>query len=170
MAKPGFDLIPRFRPFRSVGANNLWTLLDTFRYTAVDGRIYEAPRGMLTELASIPVVAGWAFDKVDLRLPGAMHDAQYLISTITGAKRHDLDRLFAEMCGVMGGTEIQQGLLHAGLDVGGGASWDKCQKAGVTWADFDVAILTDSEIADYRARFNIADIQHVAECRPQQSA
>jgi hypothetical protein len=45
------------------------------------------------------------------------------------------------------------------LELGGWHSWDECQQAGVTWADFDVSVLSGEEIADYRHRFNIADIR-----------
>lgn len=163
MPKVGFDITPRFRPFRSLEANNLLTLMDTFRFTGSDGKVYEAPRGMLTDLASIPALAQWAFANVDHRLPGAMHDAQYLISRITGAKRHDLDKLFAEMCGVMGATDFQQGALHGALDLGGWHSWNECQELGVTWADFDVSVLSDQEIFDYRERFRIPDLYPMAQ-------
>jgi hypothetical protein len=161
MVKPGFDVIPRLRPYRTLASNKLYAVLDTFRYTDSKGKVWEGPRGMLTDLASIPDLAQWAFGNVDHRVPGAMHDAQYLLSKVTGVQRHTLDQLFAEMCGTMGANEAQQAALHAGLDLGGWHSWNECQAAGVTWADFDVSLLSDQEIADYRVRFKIPDIPHI---------
>lgn len=162
MPKQGFSGIPALRPFRSAQSNQLWTLMEPFHYVAANGKTYEAPRGMLTDLASIPNLAGGFFRGVDHRLPGVIHDARYMLSRVTGETRAELDALFAEMCLLQGATPLQGSALHAGLDVGGWHAWNACQAAGVSWSDFDVAVLTDAEIADYRARFNIPDIQRTA--------
>ncbi|MDH1403682.1 DUF1353 domain-containing protein [Pseudomonas sp. GD03730] len=159
MPKQGFSGQPILRPFRSAQSCELWTLMNTVYYVSQDGRTYEAPRGMLTDLASIPALAGGLFRGVDHRLPGVIHDARYLLSPVTGEKRADLDSLFAEMCLLQGASPLQGKALHAGLDLGGWHAWDDCQAAGVTWGDFDVSVLTDEEVADYRVRFKIPDLQ-----------
>lgn len=133
--------------------------MNTIYYVDKNGVSYEAPRGMLTDLASIPTLASGLFSNVDHRAPGVIHDARYMLSRVTGEKRADLDSLFAEMSVLQGANEAQRFALQSGLEIGGWHAWDECQQAGVTWADFDISVLSDEEIADYKVRFNIADIQ-----------
>lgn len=159
MPKLGFTEAPLLRPFRSQASNRLYTLMNSPAFIDANGVEHRAPRGMLTDLASIPTLADGLFSNVDHRGPGVIHDAGYMLSKVTGAKRPDLDRLFEQMCLTQGATSLQGQLLRTGLELGGWHSWDECQQAGVTWADFDVAVLTSEEIADYRTRFNIADIR-----------
>lgn len=159
MPKQGFSGPPILRPFRSAESNDLWTLMNTVYYVDSRGRTFEAPRGMLTDLASIPALLNGLFATVDHRLPGVIHDARYMLSPVTGEKRADLDGLFAEMCGLQGANALQAAAVRGGLEIGGWHAWDECQAQGVTWADFDVSVLSDAEIADYRVRFRIADHQ-----------
>lgn len=133
--------------------------MNNVHYVDHRGITYEAPRGMLTDLASIPVLLNGLFTTVDHRLPGVIHDARYMLSKVTGEKRADLDSLFAEMCCLQGANALQAAAVRGGLELGGWHSWAECQAQGVTWADFDVSVLSDAEIADYRVRYGIADIQ-----------
>jgi hypothetical protein len=150
---------PVLRPYRSQNSNRLYTLMNAPAFIDADGVEHKAVRGMLTDLASIPTLADGLFSNVDHRGPGVIHDAGYMLSKVTGAKRADLDRLFEQMCLTQGATSLQGQLLRTGLELGGWHSWDECQQTGVTWADFDISVLSDEEIADYRVRFNIADNQ-----------
>lgn len=153
----GFSGLPLLRPYRTLATNTLWSLMDHLWYRDKAGNLWWAPKGMLTDLASIPHVVDGVFINVESRIPGIIHDARYLLCKVTGEKRPTLDALFAEMCSFMGGSDLQAALLKAGLDVGGWHSWNECQHDGVTWADFDLTVLSDEEINDYRERFKIPD-------------
>jgi len=159
MLKPGFTEQPILRPFRSKESNRLFTLMNQPAFIDSKGVRHETVKGMLTDLASIPMLAQGYFGNVDHRGPGAIHDAGYMLSKVTGKSRAELDVLFEEMCLAQGATSLQGQLLRTGLELGAWHAWDQCQAAGVTWADFDVSVLSAEEIADYRVRFNIADIQ-----------
>jgi len=155
----GFGGMPLLRPYRTKATNTLYTLMDHMWYRDKAGNYWWSPKGMLTDLASIPHIVDGVFINVETRAPGAIHDGIYMLSCVTGVKRETADLLFREMSAYMGANGVQADLLKAGLAVGGWHSWNECQSAGVTWDDFDVTVLDDAEIADYRERFKIPDLK-----------
>lgn len=153
--KWGFSGELLLKAFRTYESNALWSLLGDFSYTALSGRTFTAPKGMVTDLASIPVLFKSMFSNFDHRLAGVIHDALYLFALRYGLTRAECDDLFQEMCACLGASDAAQWLGHTGLQVGGWHSWDECRQLGVRWGDFDTSQLSAQEIADYRLLYDL---------------
>lgn len=151
----GFTGELMLRACASVESNELWSLLETFSFTDRRGRTFTAPKGMLTDLASIPLMFRELFAGIDHRKAGAIHDALYLFAMIYGLSRRECDRLFGEMCECLGAGGVLEWMAETGLSLGGWHSWNECRQLGVRWADFDTSRLSAQEIADYRQRYDL---------------
>lgn len=137
------------------GSNELWSLNEDLSFIDSNKRIFTAPKGMVTDLASIPGALKSAFSDIDHRPAGAIHDALYLFAPEYGLSRAQCDTLFVEMCRRLGAGSTLQWMAGKGLQLGGWHSWDECRRLGVRWGDFDTSQLSANEIASYRGRFNL---------------
>lgn len=151
----GFSGELLLKALRTHESNELWALLDSLSFTDRKGRTFTAPKGMVTDLASIPVVFKALFSSIDHRLAGAIHDALYLLAVEYQLTRSECDQLFGEMCECLGATGAVPWLAETGLRLGGWHSWEECRQLGVRWGDFDTSRLSAQEIAEYRARYNL---------------
>lgn len=153
--KWGFHGDLLLKALHTTESNQLWAMLESLSFTDRKGRTYTAPKGMVTDLASIPSIVKELFDGIDHRLAGAIHDALYLLALQYRLTRNECDQLFREMCEYLGASNAVQWMAETGLRIGGWHSWDECRALGVRWADFDTSRLSAQEIADYRALYDL---------------
>ncbi|WP_192576896.1 DUF1353 domain-containing protein [Pseudomonas monteilii] len=104
-----------------------WVLMSDFRYHALDGVIYTAPKYFITDLASTPWLVKPLFDDLEDRGAGVIHDFTYCENQLPRAV---CDALFYEMLLALGADKRRAGLMYAGLRVGGGSRYAAC-KGGV---------------------------------------
>ncbi|NWA11954.1 DUF1353 domain-containing protein [Pseudomonas gingeri] len=143
------------RACRAHDSNELWSLLEQLSFTDRKGRTFTAPKGMVTDLASIPAVFKTLFAGIDHRLAGAIHDALYLFAMNYRLTRVECDQLFGEMCECLGASGVLKWMAETGLRVGGWHSWEECRTLGVRWGDFDTSRLSAQEISDYRLLYDL---------------
>ena len=112
-------------------AKKEWVLLTDFRYHALDGTLYTAPKYFITDLASVPWIVKPLFDDLEDREAGVIHDWLYCQNQIP---RVICDALFYEMLRALGADKRRAGLMHAGVRMGGGGRYAAC-KGGVKAED-----------------------------------
>jgi len=154
-AKWGFTGELLLRAYPSRESNELWSLLENFSFTDRKGRTFTAPKGMVTDLASIPAMLRDLFSGVEHRMAGTIHDALYLLAKLFNLTREECDQLFGEMCEFLGASAVIEWMAQTGLRVGGWHSWNECRELGIRWADFDTSRLSAQEISDYRVRYDL---------------
>lgn len=104
---------------------DLWWLDRSMAYRRRDGILIIAPKGYITDDASIPKVLDWipALDRQGLtRLPGAMHDALYTLGRTKG--KAFADDTLREMCEVAGLSRFWAGVIYQGVHLGGAGAWN----------------------------------------------
>lgn len=118
-----------------------WVLTNDFRYQALDGTVYTAPRYFITDLASVPWVVKPLFRDIEDREAGVIHDWLYCQNQLPRAV---CDALFYEMLLALGADKRRAGLMYAGLRVGGGSRYAAC-KGGVKDEDMAWALMSEGE-------------------------
>lgn len=125
---------------------DLWWLDRPMSYRRRDGILITAPKGYITDDASIPKALDWipALDRQGRsRLPGVVHDALYTLGREKG--KDFADDTLREMCEVGGLTPFWAGVIYQGVHRFGSGSWNsdarvaaEIHKEGsfVTQADF----------------------------------
>jgi len=105
-------------------AKGEWVLMTDFRYRALDGTVYTAPKYFITDLASTPWLVKPLFNDIEDREAGVIHDWLYCQNQIP---RVVADALFYEMLLALGADKRRAGLMHAGVRVGGGNRYAACR-------------------------------------------
>jgi hypothetical protein len=103
---------------------DLWWLDGPLVYQRADGIKITAPKGFITDDASIPKFLDWipALDRQGLsRRPGLIHDALYAMGRTKG--KDFCDQTLREMCEVEGISPFWSGAIYQGVHWGGGSSW-----------------------------------------------
>jgi hypothetical protein len=148
---PGqFSTIPPLQPYK-VGE---WVLLDDLIYTDRAGKTHIAPKYFITDLASIPWIVEPIFNSVDSRIPGVCHDALYCFNAMP---RVDCDRLLAEMLDVTGCDAVREGLIYAGVRLGGGPRYRACN-GGPKREDFAWEYMTPAEVLVYESAYKLGSV------------
>lgn len=100
----------------------LWMLLDDFSYTKDDGKTYTAPKGMTTDLASIPRVL-WNIMPPFGKYTGAavIHDFLYQTQPCT---KEQADHVLAEAMDLAGVPHFERMQIFDGVKFGGQLAWD----------------------------------------------
>jgi len=120
-----------------------WVLLLALIYMAKDGTRYVAPRGFITDLASIPRLLRALFDINGLsRAPAVLHDFLYCIHYTT---RAEADALFLEALEAAGVGWATRWSMYLGVRSGGWMYWSK-RGDGLTQDDF----LDDDDLDAYQ--------------------
>lgn len=110
-----------------------WVLLLALIYLAKDGKRYIAPRGFITDLASIPRLLRALFDiNGQSRAPAVLHDFLYCMHYTT---RAEADALFLEALEAAGVGWATRWSMYLGVRSGGWIYWSK-RDDGITQEDF----------------------------------
>ena len=101
---------------------DLWMLLADFSYTKDDGTTYTAPKGMTTDLASIPRPL-WNIMPPFGKYTGAavIHDFLYQTQPCT---KEEADHVLAEAMDANGVPHAERMAIYDGVKFGGQAAWD----------------------------------------------
>ncbi|MBP5971025.1 DUF1353 domain-containing protein [Pseudomonas iridis] len=122
-------------------AQGEWVLLTDFRYRALDGTLYTAPKCFITDLASTPWCVKPLFNDIEDREAGVIHDWLYCQNQIP---RVVADALFYEMLLALGADQRRAALMYAGLRLGGGRRYAACA-GGVKAEDLALALMDEPE-------------------------
>lgn len=109
------------------GAN--WILLETITYTDSAGRVWTAPAGMQTDLASIPQSLWTAVGSPATglyRLAAIFHDAAYRVEGMDKAAADDMLYELSVYCGC---DPALAGIIREGVRLGGGWAFEEDQEA-----------------------------------------
>jgi hypothetical protein len=110
-----------------------WVLLRPLIYVGQDDKHYVAPRGFITDLASIPRLLRALFDINGLsRAPAVLHDFLYCIHYTT---RAEADALLLEALEAAGVGWATRWSMYLGVRSGGWMYWNK-RGDGINHADF----------------------------------
>ena len=110
-----------------------WVLLLALIYLAKNGKRYIAPRGFITDLASIPRLLRALFDiNGQSRAPAVLHDFLYCMHYTT---RAEADALFLEALEAAGVGWATRWSMYLGVRSGGWIYWSK-RDDGITQEDF----------------------------------
>ena len=110
-----------------------WVLLLALIYLAKNGKRYIAPRGFITDLASIPRLLRALFDiNGQSRAPAVLHDFLYCMHYTT---RAEADALFLEALEATGVGWATRWSMYLGVRSGGWIYWSK-RDDGITQEDF----------------------------------
>jgi hypothetical protein len=93
-------------------------------YRRKDGILIVAPKGYITDDASIPKVLDWIppLDRQGAtRLPGVIHDALYTLGRLKG--KDFADDTLREMCKVAGLSSFWAGAIYQGVHRFGSGAW-----------------------------------------------
>lgn len=106
--------------------DNLWMLMDHFSYTGDDNITYSAPKGMLTDLTSIPRQL-WDLLPPFGRYSGAavIHDYLYQSQITT---KEIADRVLEEAMDMVNVPHFIKQLIYEGVKIGGQIAWDQHSK------------------------------------------
>lgn len=101
---------------------DLWVLLEDFSYTGDDGATFTAPKGMQTDLASIPRPL-WNIMPPFGKYTGAavIHDFLYQTQPIT---KEAADHILADAMDLAGVPHVERMAIYDGVKFGGQAAWD----------------------------------------------
>jgi hypothetical protein len=110
-----------------------WVLLLALIYMAKNGTRYVAPRGFITDLASIPRLLRALFDINGLsRAPAVLHDFLYCMHYTT---RAEADALLLEALEAVGVGWATRWSMYLGVRSGGWMYWNK-RGDGISHDDF----------------------------------
>ena len=104
---------------------DLWWLDGPLSYKTKSGIIVTAPRGLISDDASIPKLCDWIpeLDRQGLsRRPGLIHDAVYSMGREKG--KNFADELLREMCIAEGMDEFWAGVIYEAVRDFGQKAWD----------------------------------------------
>jgi hypothetical protein len=122
-------------------AKGEWVLAADFRYRAIDGTIYTAPKYFITDLASTPWIVAPLLQGIEDRACGVIHDLLYCENDLP---REVCDALFYEMLLAAGADQRRAGLMHLGLRIGGGPRYAACA-GGMKVEDLAFELMSDQE-------------------------
>lgn len=104
---------------------DLFWLDRDMAYRRRDGILIVAPKGFITDDASIPKALDWipALDRQGRsRLPGGIHDALYTLGREKG--KAFADDTLREMCEAAGLSRFWSGVIYQGVHLGGASAWN----------------------------------------------
>lgn len=129
-----------------------WMVMEDLQYVSLSGKTYTVPKYFVTDLASIPWIAEPAFNGVDSRLPGVLHDFAYCLNQ---QERSVCDDLLSEALSVTGCDPTRRRLIHAGVRVGGWYRYNQC-KGGPKREDFAWEYMSAYEVILYEHAYKIS--------------
>lgn len=93
----------------------------------VNGELYSAPEGMVTDFSSIPWFGRWLVDWSRVDIAGVIHDRLYETGEVN--RRH-ADNVWFEIAiaGNRAANRMQAYICWLALRVGGGFAWRRCRR------------------------------------------
>lgn len=134
-------------------AKGEWVLATDFRYQAVDGSIYTAPRYFITDLASTPWLVTPLLRGIEDRACGVIHDLLYCQNELP---RQGCDALFQEMLLALGADRRRAWLMYVGLRIGGGRRYAACA-GGMKVEDLAFELMGDQDRIAWTAQLAVSD-------------
>lgn len=111
-----------------------WVLRKNLAFITANGRRFVAPRGFITDLASIPKLLRNVIDvNGKHRRAAVLHDYLYVTQQVT---RAEADALFLEAMEVLEVGKPTRLVMWAAVRAGGWIYWNKRAKAADTSGDF----------------------------------
>lgn len=111
---------------------DLWYLDGPLDWGSLDGKhVIRIPAGLVTDLASVPAFMDWIpfLDRMgDSRLPGAFHDALYVLASAHGKDWCDALLYYALISEGMSHT--QAGIYHTAVRIFGTKFYDDDRREG----------------------------------------
>lgn len=112
-----------------------FVLINQFGYHSASGRVFFAPRGFITDFASIPRILHGLISPNGLsRKAAVIHDWLYCSQTVT---RKQADDLFLEALEVCGVNLLQRYTMYAAVRSAGWIYWNRRSKNKYS-LDYDV--------------------------------
>jgi hypothetical protein len=111
------------RPKLALLKNRKWQLLESFVFKTSDGDIVGAPRGFVSDLASVPRLLWFLFPPSGNYAPAAIiHDWLYAAQTVSRARA---DWIFLDAMRAEGVNWFARWALYFGVRAGGWFPWYK---------------------------------------------
>lgn len=122
-------------------AKGEWVLMTDFRYQAIDGTIYTAPKYFITDLASTPWIVKPLLIGIEDRPCGVIHDFLYCQNILS---RDVCDALYYEMILAINVGDRRAGLIHTGLHLGSARQYAACEE-GMKVEDLAFELMPDTD-------------------------
>lgn len=125
---------------RPLADGDSWVLMDDLAYKANDGRSIVAPRGFITDFASVPQFLWWWTAPWGRHgFAGIVHDWLYYIQDVS---RADADALFREIMGKLGVRPTKAWLMWVAVRGPGFFAWQansrRTERKGPGWKQVDL--------------------------------
>ena len=125
--------------------------MSNFRYQAVDGTIYTAPKYFITDLASTPWLVKPLLTGIEDRACGVIHDFAYCQNKLSRAA---CDTLFYEMLLATGADLRRAQLMFSGLRIGGWYRYNQCA-GGMKVEDLAFELMGGADRIAWKRRLSV---------------